>query len=123
MPQLPDFVAIVLEKSTVTVSVRRQHGSLTRREDEVLQWIAAGKSNREMAQIMTISPGTISKHLEHIFHKLGVENRTSAASFYEAETALTASSPRAAAPPPTTTKNHARSRRAYDLLDQEQRSN
>ena len=62
----------------------RKHGALTNRENDVLHWIAAGKSNREMAEILGLSPGTVSKHLEHIFQKLGVENRTAAASFYRA---------------------------------------
>jgi DNA-binding NarL/FixJ family response regulator len=53
--------------------------SLTQRESEVLLWIARGKSNRDIADILTLSPRTVNKHLEQIFSKLGVENRTSAA--------------------------------------------
>jgi DNA-binding NarL/FixJ family response regulator len=53
--------------------------SLTMRESEVLLWIARGKSNRDIADILTLSPRTVNKHLEQIFTKLGVENRTSAA--------------------------------------------
>ena len=52
---------------------------LTQRESEVLLWIARGKSNRDIADILTLSPRTVNKHLEQIFSKLGVENRTSAA--------------------------------------------
>jgi len=52
---------------------------LTAREAEVLQWIANGKTNREVAEILGISPRTINKHLEQLFPKLGVENRTAAA--------------------------------------------
>lgn len=52
---------------------------LTAREAEVLLWISRGKSNRDIGQILTISPRTINKHLERIFEKLGVENRASAA--------------------------------------------
>jgi len=52
---------------------------LTAREAQVLQWIANGKTNREIAEILGISPRTINKHLEQLFPKLGVENRTSAA--------------------------------------------
>jgi len=52
---------------------------LTAREAEVLLWISRGKSNRDVGQILTISPRTINKHLERIFEKLGVENRASAA--------------------------------------------
>lgn len=53
--------------------------SLTQREAEVLFWIARGKSNRDIAEILDLSPRTVNKHLEQIYAKLGVENRASAA--------------------------------------------
>jgi DNA-binding CsgD family transcriptional regulator len=53
--------------------------SLTTREAEVLLWISRGKSNREIGEILTISPRTVNKHLEQVFVKLGVENRAAAA--------------------------------------------
>ncbi len=52
---------------------------VTGREADVLLWIANGKTNREIAQILEMSPRTVNKHLEQVFRKLGVENRTSAA--------------------------------------------
>jgi DNA-binding NarL/FixJ family response regulator len=52
---------------------------LTARESDVLLWLSRGKSNREMGEILGISPRTVNKHLETIFVKLGVENRASAA--------------------------------------------
>jgi DNA-binding response OmpR family regulator/DNA-binding CsgD family transcriptional regulator len=52
---------------------------LTGREAEVLIWIANGKSNKEIASILDMSPRTVNKHLDRIFGKMGVENRTSAA--------------------------------------------
>lgn len=52
---------------------------LTARESEVLLWITYGKSNKEIAEILDMSPRTVNKHLEQIFIKLSVENRTSAA--------------------------------------------
>ncbi len=52
---------------------------LTAREDEVLEWVRAGKTNRDIALILGASPRTIEKHLERIFVKLGVETRTAAA--------------------------------------------
>ncbi len=52
---------------------------LTQRESEVLMWIARGKSNRDIADILSLSPRTVNKHLEQIYAKLGVENRASAA--------------------------------------------
>jgi DNA-binding response OmpR family regulator len=51
---------------------------LTGREAEVLLWISRGKSNREIGEILHISPRTVNKHLEQVFVKLGVENRASA---------------------------------------------
>jgi DNA-binding response OmpR family regulator/DNA-binding CsgD family transcriptional regulator len=53
--------------------------ALTSRESEVLLWISRGKANREIGEILAISPRTVNKHLEQIFVKLGVENRSSAA--------------------------------------------
>lgn len=53
--------------------------SLTLREAEVLIWTARGKSNRDIGEILKMSPRTVNKHLEQIYPKLGVENRTSAA--------------------------------------------
>jgi len=51
---------------------------LTPREAEVLLWVAQGKSNSEIATILGMSEGTVKKHLEHIFEKLGVESRNGA---------------------------------------------
>jgi len=53
--------------------------ALTQREAEVVLWIARGKSNRDIAEILDLSPRTVNKHLEQIFSTLGVENRTAAA--------------------------------------------
>ena len=52
---------------------------LTPREAEVLLWVAQGKSNSEISTILTMSEGTVKKHLQHIFEKLGVESRNGAA--------------------------------------------
>jgi DNA-binding CsgD family transcriptional regulator len=52
---------------------------LTPREAEVLFWISRGKSNHDIGVILGAKIGTICKHVEHIFAKLNVENRTSAA--------------------------------------------
>jgi DNA-binding NarL/FixJ family response regulator len=57
----------------------RERFGLTAREAEVLFWIARGKSNRDVGTILALSPRTVNKHLEPIFQKLGVENRTAAA--------------------------------------------
>jgi DNA-binding CsgD family transcriptional regulator len=52
---------------------------LTKREAEVLAWIARGKGNHEVGVILGTKRRTISKHVEHILSKLNVENRTAAA--------------------------------------------
>jgi DNA-binding NarL/FixJ family response regulator len=53
--------------------------ALTPRETEVLSWLAKGKTNRDIADILGMSHRTVNKHLEHIFEKLGVETRAAAA--------------------------------------------
>jgi DNA-binding CsgD family transcriptional regulator len=45
----------------------------------VLSWLAKGKTNRDIADILGMSHRTVNKHLEHIFEKLGVETRAAAA--------------------------------------------
>lgn len=57
----------------------RRRFALTGREAEVLLWIARGKSNRDIGDILGLSPRTVNKHLEQVYAKLGVENRASAA--------------------------------------------
>lgn len=59
--------------------VLKRHFALTAREAEVLVWIAKGKSNRDIGEILGLSARTVNKHLEQIYVKLGVENRASAA--------------------------------------------
>jgi DNA-binding CsgD family transcriptional regulator len=51
---------------------------LTPREAEVLGWIADGKTNREIARLLVISPFTVRQHVENIFEKLGVRTRAAA---------------------------------------------
>ncbi|MBP2231485.1 DNA-binding NarL/FixJ family response regulator [Azospirillum agricola] len=59
-------------------AILRDALGLTAREAEVLLWIANGKPNRDIGEILGISPRTVNKHLEQVFAKLGVENRASA---------------------------------------------
>jgi DNA-binding NarL/FixJ family response regulator len=53
--------------------------TLTAREADVLLWLSRGKANRDIGEILRISPRTVNKHLEQVFVKLGVENRAAAA--------------------------------------------
>lgn len=52
--------------------------NLTPREAEVMHWVTMGKTNRDIAEILLLSPRTVNKHLEHVFEKLFVETRTAA---------------------------------------------
>jgi DNA-binding CsgD family transcriptional regulator len=58
---------------------------VTPRETEVLSWIAKGETNRDVAEILGMSPRTVNKHLEHVFEKLGVETRAAAAALASRE--------------------------------------
>jgi LuxR family maltose regulon positive regulatory protein len=51
---------------------------LTERETEVLRLIAAGLSNREIAQELVVAMSTVKSHINHIYGKLDVKNRTQA---------------------------------------------
>lgn len=53
---------------------------LTPRESEVLLWVAHGKSNKEIGEILVMSPRTVNKHLEQIYPKIQADNRTAATS-------------------------------------------
>lgn len=55
------------------------HHALTPRESEVLYWVSMGKTNSEVGEIIGAKPMTVKKHLERIYDKLGVPNRTAAA--------------------------------------------
>lgn len=52
---------------------------LTVRESEVLGWVASGRTNAEVAIALSIAPGTVKKHLDNIYEKLGVSRRSRAA--------------------------------------------
>jgi DNA-binding CsgD family transcriptional regulator len=53
-------------------------GRLTTREAEVIELVAAGLTNAAIAERLWISPGTVKKHLDNVYAKLGVANRTAA---------------------------------------------
>ena len=75
-----DWLIVLREVSdAATVEATMLAFSLTLRESEVLYWVAKGKTNRDIGDILGSSPATVKKHLEHVFEKLGVETRTAAA--------------------------------------------
>jgi transcriptional regulator EpsA len=55
---------------------------LSRREQEILFWLCRGESNVEIGAALDISPHTVKNHLQRIFRKIGVNNRTQAAARY-----------------------------------------
>lgn len=76
-----DSFCLLLERSPGISTTLGAIRTLTRRQIEVLTWVARGKTNAEIARILNLKPKTIGKYLERIYPKLGVENRTAAASF------------------------------------------
>ena len=74
-----------LRTANAPVVSRLATASLTERETEVLSWIAKGKTNRDVGEILGISARTVNKHLEHVFEKLGVETRSAAAALASRE--------------------------------------
>lgn len=55
---------------------------LTKRENEVLKMVALGRGNKEIAESLHISVATTQNHLQNLYKKLGVRNRTEAAQKY-----------------------------------------
>jgi DNA-binding CsgD family transcriptional regulator len=74
-----------------TAAARVRLTRLTPRERVVLARAAAGETNTVIAQALSVSPGTVRKHLEHIYDKLEVRTRTEAAAIYTQERVVTAS--------------------------------
>jgi DNA-binding CsgD family transcriptional regulator len=63
---------------TLLFEEARDELGLTARERQVLAWVARGKTNPEVAEILWVSPTTVRKHLENVYAKLGVHTRTAA---------------------------------------------
>ncbi|MCH5049320.1 response regulator transcription factor [Pectobacterium aquaticum] len=72
---LPDD-GVIYEGWSIDNSVK---GKLSERQHEVLQLIASGASNKQISRTLNISAGTVKSHLESIFRRLNVRNRTQAA--------------------------------------------
>ena len=73
------MLLLTLTPSDSPAAQRLRQVALTPRETEVLSWLAKGKTNRDIADILGMSHRTVNKHLEHVFEKLGVETRSAAA--------------------------------------------
>jgi len=75
-----DEILLRLARDPTEAGLERLRARLpvTGREAEVLLWLARGKASRDIGEILGLSPRTVTKHLEGIYAKLGVENRTAA---------------------------------------------
>ncbi|TVT52463.1 MAG: response regulator [Sedimenticola thiotaurini] len=74
------LLRIVDQHQLLDASVLEAALPVTKREAEVLLWVAQGKTNREIGEILTLSPRTVNKHLEQIYSKIQVDNRAAATS-------------------------------------------
>jgi HD-GYP domain-containing protein (c-di-GMP phosphodiesterase class II)/DNA-binding CsgD family transcriptional regulator len=79
----PAAVACVLAAAELAAAPPRREwpAGLTDREVEILRLIARGRSNREVAALLVISPKTVGRHVENVYAKLGVSSRAAAAVF------------------------------------------
>lgn len=73
--------ATQLERRLPTRTVGRVAGGLSVREVEVLQLVAKGMTDAEVAEALFISPRTVARHLQSVYNKLGVNSRTAATAF------------------------------------------
>jgi len=73
-----EVILTLTEESPASLKALVERLGLTEREAEVLHWVVEGKSNSETAAILDISVRTVDKHLQNVFSKLGVENRSAA---------------------------------------------
>ena len=73
------LIRLVDDSSTDEKTVLKDYFGITNREADVFIWLAQGKTNREIASILNMSHRTVNKHLQQLFKKIDVDNRTSAA--------------------------------------------
>ncbi len=74
----PQLVVALAEELSDAKERDRKADTMTAREIEVLQLLAFGHTNKDIAEKLFISPDTVKTHLEHIFEKLGASDRTAA---------------------------------------------
>lgn len=83
-----DLLLVLSENLNANAKPMMDSYQLTPREAEVLAWLAKGKTNRDIADIIGMSPRTVNKHLEHIYIKMGVETRSAAAALVASQRSL-----------------------------------
>jgi DNA-binding NarL/FixJ family response regulator len=69
------------EATSADRSTQGGDDTLTQREREVAGLIARGYTNRQIADALVVTPGTVANHVAHILTKLGVANRTQVAAY------------------------------------------
>lgn len=74
---LANHAAIAIENAREVAQLKQPH-NLTDREQEVLDLLIAGCTNKEIAQALTVSVNTAKKHVQNVFTKLNVDNRAAA---------------------------------------------
>jgi DNA-binding NarL/FixJ family response regulator len=80
-PALARMDAVATKIHTVWVGTPTNATGLSAREIEVLHLVAAGRTNREIAEVLFLSERTVEVHMRHILTKTNTENRTAAAIF------------------------------------------
>ncbi len=78
LPKLDGETILMFQVPGSEAGTEEAMAILTRRQREIMDWIAEGKTSAEAAIILGISPRTVEKHLEAVFQRLGVENRIAA---------------------------------------------
>jgi DNA-binding CsgD family transcriptional regulator len=81
-----EYITVLVERGETREMGRRRlmlRSGLSDREAQVLDYVAQGKTNAEIAIILGLSPLTVKKHIEHIYIALGVETRMAAASAFQ----------------------------------------
>jgi DNA-binding NarL/FixJ family response regulator len=82
LPLDRDAVRAVLDAAGApSPALPRLPAGLTERELEILRWLAAGRTKREVAAELVISQSTVHTHTVHIYAKCGVSTRTGLAMF------------------------------------------
>jgi len=71
-------VVVQFVEGSLLLDEQREAPRLTERESEILELVAMGNSNAEIAEALWIAPGTVRKHLENVYEKLEVHSRTAA---------------------------------------------
>jgi DNA-binding NarL/FixJ family response regulator len=84
--------SITTASQPLATALANEHSSLTRRELEILQWLAAGTTNSEIAQKLWVTEQTVKFHVSNIYRKLDVSNRTEACNYAHLHGLLTSTS-------------------------------